>query len=61
MNEELKMVVYDIFGRIVEEIKVPAGKEEISLDVSGWQRGMYVFRLLYNKQEVGNQKVVVTE
>ena len=61
MNEELKMVVHDIFGRIVEEIKVPAGKEEITLDVSGWQRGMYVFRLMYNKQQVGDQKVVVTE
>ena len=59
MNEELKMVVHDIFGRIVEEIKVPAGKEEITLDVSGWQRGMYVFRLMFNKQQVGNQKVVV--
>ena len=59
MNEELKMVVHDIFGRIVEEIKVPAGKEEITLDVSGWQRGMYVFRLMFNNQQVGDQKVVV--
>ncbi len=42
------------------EREVKQAEKEIILDISGWQRGMYVFRLLYNKQEVGNQKVVVT-
>jgi len=51
--------VYDLSGKKVMEREVKQAEKEIILDISGWQRGMYVFRLLYNKQEVGNQKVVL--
>ena len=51
--------VYDLSGRKMMEKEVKQSEKEIILDVSGWQRGMYVFRLMFNNQEVGNQKVVV--
>lgn len=51
--------VYDLSGKKVFEKEVPRSETELLLDVSNWKRGMYVFRLLYNRQEVGNQKVVV--
>ena len=53
--------VYDLSGKKVFAKEVPRSETELLLDVSAWQRGMYVFRLLYNRQEVGNQKVVVKE
>ena len=51
--------VYDLSGKKIMEKEVKQSEKEIILDVSGWQRGMYVFRLLFNNQQVGDQKVVV--
>jgi len=50
---------YDLSGKKVFEKDVPRSETELNLDVSNWRKGMYVFRLLYNSKEVGNQKVVV--
>ena len=50
---------YDLSGKKVFEKDVPRSETELNLDVSNWRKGMYVFRLLYNGKEVGNQKVVV--
>ena len=51
--------VYDLSGKKVFEKEIPRNETELNLDVSNWRKGMYVFRLLYNSKEVGNQKVVV--
>ena len=59
INEELRILVYDVFGREVEEIRVPSGKDEITLDVSGWPKGMYVIRLVYNNETVSGKKILV--
>jgi hypothetical protein len=32
---------------------------QAELDVSQWHGGMYVFRVVFNKQTVGSEKVVV--
>jgi len=51
--------VYDLSGKKVFEKEIPRNETELGLDVSNWRKGMYVFRLLYNSKEVGNQKVLV--
>ncbi len=59
INEELRIIVYDVFGREVEEIKIPNGKDETTLDVSGWPKGMYIIRLVYNNETIAGRKILV--
>lgn len=37
--------IFDLFGRKVKQIKVPIGSKEIDMDVSGWQRGLYLVKV----------------
>ena len=50
---------YDLFGRKVLEKEVIRATREIELDVSEWQAGMYMFRLVFQKQTVADEKVVI--
>jgi len=51
--------VYDLFGRKVMEKTVYQGTNNVDIDVSQWQEGMYVFRLSYRGETVATEKVVV--
>jgi hypothetical protein len=51
--------VYDLSGKKVFEKEIPKEQQQLEMDVSSWPRGMYYFRLVFNKQEVGEAKVVV--
>jgi len=51
--------VFDLTGKKVLEKEIISAQTSLQLDVSGWQRGMYYFRLVYNKQMVAGEKVVV--
>jgi hypothetical protein len=52
--------VYDLQGRKVLEKEIPKQQQQLELDVSIWQRGMYYFRLVYDKQTVDGQKVLIS-
>jgi len=49
---------YDLFGRKVFSRPVPFDEKEIEVDVSGWEAGMYLMRLVYNNYTVCTVKVV---
>jgi len=51
--------IYDLFGRKMFSKKVLQAEKELEIDVSAWQRGMYVVRLVYNNQTVASEKIVV--
>jgi hypothetical protein len=51
--------VYDFSGKSVCREKVGQDLKQIDLDVSGWKDGMYVVRLVFRKQVVGNVKVLI--
>ncbi len=53
------ITVFDIYGRKVQEIKVPARTETISIDVENWGRGLYFLRLTVDGVIKGGAKVVV--
>lgn len=50
--------VYDLSGKKVFEKEVASAQKTLEMDISGWKRGMYYFRLIYNKQTIGEVKVV---
>jgi hypothetical protein len=51
--------VYDISGKRVYEKEIIRAETSLDIDVSHWIAGVYNFRLLYNKQTVASEKVIV--
>jgi hypothetical protein len=50
---------YDLSGRLVLKKEIPKREEKIQIDISGWQKGMYLFRLVYGNSMVASEKVIV--
>ncbi len=51
--------VFDLFGRKVIEIAVSRGREEAIVDVTGWQKGLYLVKVSCGDGTMGSGKVVV--
>jgi len=51
--------VYGLFGKKQLEYIVQQGQPPVEIDVSQWERGMYVFRLVFRGETVAAEKVVV--
>jgi hypothetical protein len=51
--------VYGLFGKKQLEYIVQQGQPPVEIDVSQWERGMYVFRLVFRGETVATEKVVV--
>jgi len=52
--------VYNIEGKKIFEKEITKLQQQLELDISDWQRGLYYFRLVYDKQTVGGQKVLIS-
>ena len=50
---------FDLNGRQVFQKEIPRDQTQLEIDVSIWSRGMYFFRLIYNKQMVAGEKVII--
>lgn len=50
---------YDLSGKMFFEKEIIRAQNTLDLDISNWPRGIYYFRLVYNRQTVGEAKVVV--
>jgi hypothetical protein len=51
--------IFDMFGRQLEEIQVPIGQDQVSIDVSDYPAGIYIAVLKNEKGNVGRRKFVV--
>lgn len=55
-----KMIrVYNSQGLKVEELTIPENTEALSVDVEGYQRGLYFLQLLISNKVVGQTKLIV--
>ncbi len=52
--------VFDFQGKKIFVKEIPKFQQTLELDVSIWQRGLYYFRLVYDKQTVAGEKVLIT-
>jgi len=50
---------WDLFGKKLLEKNIEQGSAPVELDISQWQAGMVVFRLVYRGETVATEKVVV--
>jgi len=51
--------IYNLFGERLYSGPIRQDDRTLDLDVSSWPRGMYVVRLVYNKNTVASEKVVL--
>lgn len=51
--------IYDMFGRLMDEIMVPQDQEESLVDVSGYPEGIYIAVLRNDSGIIGRRKFVV--
>ncbi len=51
--------VYDLNGIHLYSKEIPKDLKRLQIDVSGWKHRMYYFRLVYNKQNVAGEKVII--
>jgi hypothetical protein len=51
--------VYDLSGKSVYKKEIIRAETSMEMDVSGWQPGMYYFKLSYNGRTVTGKKVVI--
>jgi hypothetical protein len=58
-TEKHHLLIYDLYGRKVEETVVPPGTTTMQLNVSGWSSGLYTAIASYNGKISGRGKFVV--
>ena len=51
--------VYALNGSRLLSKEIPKDQTSLELDVSGWQRGMYYFRLKFGKEALTGEKVLI--
>ena len=59
VNCRFSIYVYDMFGRKMDEIRVPEGQQKVQLDVSGYSSGIYIAVLKNSRQILARKKFVV--
>lgn len=53
------ILIYDMYGRKMDEVLVPAGQQEMTIDVSSYSKGIYIVVLKSQEGIVGRRKFVV--
>ena len=51
--------VYNIEGKKVFEREIPKSQQQLEMEISNWQKGLYYFRLVCDKQTVASEKVII--
>jgi len=64
INCQLSILIVDIFGRKINEVKIPEGQKEIEINVSNYPQGIYIAVLRHEsgdsrQQIIGRKKFVV--
>jgi hypothetical protein len=57
--ESTTLEIYDLSGKQVFSKEIPKEQQRLEMDVSGWNPGLYYFRLIYHNQTVAGEKVVI--
>lgn len=54
------ILIYDLFGRKIEEIEIPQGQEKIQFNVSSYPRGIYIAVLRDEKRVIDRKKFIIS-
>ncbi|MEN8225966.1 MAG: T9SS type A sorting domain-containing protein [Bacteroidota bacterium] len=53
------ILIYDVFGRLMNEIQTPQGQNQLRIDVSDYHPGLYQVILKNGKKILGQNKIIV--
>ncbi len=53
------MEVYDMMGRFVKKIIIAKGQQEVVLNISSWENGIYFLKLMSDGLEISTGKLLV--
>ncbi len=59
INGELTLVLYDGFGRQMDEMKIPNNNETINLNTMGFNAGLYIAVLYNHGKIIASEKIVI--
>jgi hypothetical protein len=59
-NRDLTLVIYDVFGREVQKIKIPDGQEEFQINIEGYPPGVYIAILENGFDFVESRKFIIS-
>ncbi|MEA3479794.1 MAG: T9SS type A sorting domain-containing protein, partial [Bacteroidota bacterium] len=59
VNCQLSILIVDIYGRKIDEIKIPEGQKEVEITVSSYPQGIYIAVLQDARGIIGRKKFVV--
>jgi hypothetical protein len=51
--------IYNLYGQVIKTVIVPEGQTEIEIDVKGWDKGLYLVRMLIQGRFVANGMVTI--
>jgi len=57
--KEVRLEVFDLFGKLMSCGSVPQQKKSVSIDVSSWPSGIYVARIVFMNEVIATEKFVV--
>ena len=57
--KETSLEVYNMSSVRIYQKNISKDQTRLEIDVSSWPKGMYFFRLVYNKQTVAGEKVII--
>ncbi|MFH1936451.1 MAG: hypothetical protein ABIK52_02680, partial [Bacteroidota bacterium] len=57
--KEVRLEVFDLFGRLMYCEMIPQQEKPVELDISTWPGGMYVARMVFMNEVVGRAKFIV--
>ncbi len=58
-HSDIKLQIFDTYGKLIEEQPIAAGSEKATTDVGFWKSGMYAVMVLSGGKVVGRGKFVV--
>ena len=59
LDTRYSLFIYDMFGRLMDEIIVPRGQDETQIDISDYPDGIYITVLRNDEKVLGRKKFVV--
>jgi hypothetical protein len=57
--KDVRLEVFDLFGKLIFSETVPQHKNSVSLHVSSWSPGMYLARIVFMNEVVAREKFVI--
>lgn len=61
LQKSVDIEIYDMMGRHVRDVKIPVFEQDVEMNVSDFQNGVYFCRVVLDGEIIGVRKLVVSK